>query len=251
VPEACPTLNQAMDLAVIFSERNNCTRANPVKVEVGAGEHVMVGVDVGNMGHHMHVSCSNITIVGKGKAKTTILGGFYVNSKQNVKIEQLAVTNDAGRGLYCEGGGTNVDVSKCAVKECRITGMIARDGATVTATQCEFVENGSYGVSCYDRHTKARLTDCKVHHNGLDGLYAFNRAVVGLHGTTTDIHSNKRDGIRASSRAKVNIHLPSQHNTSHGNVGEDQRQWGGGSIVNIDVDSTSTHAIVEEDNSDD
>jgi len=31
--------------------------------------------------------CNNIKIVGKGKGKTTILGGFYVHGKQNVKIE--------------------------------------------------------------------------------------------------------------------------------------------------------------------
>jgi hypothetical protein len=40
VPEGCPTVNQAMDLAVVFSERNECTRENPVQVEVGEGEHV-------------------------------------------------------------------------------------------------------------------------------------------------------------------------------------------------------------------
>ena len=90
VPEGCPTMDQAMELAVVFSERNECTRVNPVKVEVGEGEHVMVGV-ASDYGRHMHVRCSNITIVGKGKGKTTILGGFSVNGKQNVKIEQLGV----------------------------------------------------------------------------------------------------------------------------------------------------------------
>ena len=34
VPEGCPTMDQAMELAVVFSERNECTRENPVKVEV-------------------------------------------------------------------------------------------------------------------------------------------------------------------------------------------------------------------------
>ena len=85
VPEGCPTINQAMDLAVVFSDRNECTRVNPVKIVVGEGEHEMVGVAVGSIGPHMHVSCSNITIIGKGKSKTTILGGFYVHGKQNVK----------------------------------------------------------------------------------------------------------------------------------------------------------------------
>ena len=99
VPEGCPTMNQALELAVVFSERNECTRVNPVKVEVGEGEHVMVGVDTNDYTNNLtHLNCSNITIVGKGKGKTTMIGGFYVNGKQNVKIEQLSATNN-GFGL--------------------------------------------------------------------------------------------------------------------------------------------------------
>jgi hypothetical protein len=68
-----------------------------------------------------------------------------------------------------------------------------------------------------------------MHHNGEDGLHATEHAVVDLHGTKTDIHSNKRNGIYAFDHSTlVRIHLPSQHNTSHGNVGEDrkkERHW--------------------------
>ena len=122
-----------------------------------------------------------------------------------------------------------------------------RSGATVTATQCEFMENGENGVFCRDANTKARLNDCKMHHNGSNGLNAFNHAVVDLHGTKTGIHSNKRVGIYATSRGKVNIHLRFQHNTSHDNVGDDRYQLGGGSIANINADGTFTHVVVEED----
>jgi len=73
-------------------------------------------------------------------------------------------------------------------------------------------------------------------------LVASAHAVVDLHGTTMDIHSNKRYGIRALS-SKVNIHLPSQHNTSHDNVGQDRVQFSGGSIANINADGTFTHAL--------
>ena len=89
------------------------------------------------------------------------------------------------------------------------------------------------------------MNDCKMHHNGYNGLYAFSRAVVDLHGTKTNIHSNKRYGIAAWRRGKVNIHLPSQHNTTHDNGQEDRQQYGGsGSIANINADGTFTH--VEE-----
>jgi len=244
VPEGCPTMNQAMDLAVVFSERNECTRENPVKVEVGEGEHVMVGVDVPDAGSLMHVSCNNITIVGKGKGKTTLLGGFYVNGKQNVKIEQLAVTNKQGIGLICAESGTNVDVSECCFKKCRYAGMVVYEGATATATQCDIMENGEFGVACSGANTKVRLNDSTIHHNGQDGLFAGDHAVVDLHGTKTGIHSNKWNGIATFDNGKINIHLPSQHNTSHDNVRQNRVQDGGGSIANINADGTFTH--VEE-----
>jgi hypothetical protein len=243
VPEGCPTVHQAMDLAVVFSERNECTRENPVKVEVGEGEHVMVGVAApGNYrGLLTHVSCNNITIVGKGKGKTTMLGGFYVNSKHNVKIEQLAATNDAGHGLVCAGSGTNVDVTECCFKKCQESGVYVFEGGTATATRCGFMENGNVGVGCSGANTKVRLNDSTMHHNGIDGLYAEGHAAVDLHGTKTGVHSNKRCGICAIENAKVNIHLPSQHNTTHDNVEDNRYQDTGGSIANINADGTFTH----------
>jgi hypothetical protein len=241
VPEGCPTMNQAMDLAVVFSERNECTRENPVKVEVGEGKHVMVGVYVNGFGLLTHVSCNNIKIVGKGKGKTTILGGFFVNGKQNVKIEQLSVTHSTGYGLICEGSGINVDVTECCFKNCQYVGMAVREGATVTATRCDFMENGHYGVACAGANAKVRLNDSTMHHNVDRGLYAGDHAVVDLHGTKTDIHSNKQFGIVATRNAKVNIHLPSQHNTSHDNANQDRNQFRGGSIANINADGTFTH----------
>ena len=111
-------------------------------------------IGVGFTDHHgfhrkrVNVTCSHITFVGKGKDQTTIRGGFEVTNQQHVKFEELTITNQSGHGLYLRGSETNVDVLKCVVKECRWTGMYVYDGATVTATQCEFMENGSCGVYC-------------------------------------------------------------------------------------------------------
>jgi hypothetical protein len=245
VPQGCSTVEKAMALAVIFSERKEYTETEPIKIRLDEGVHQIVGDYSG----YMNVTCSHITFVGKGKDQTTIRGGFKVTNQQNVKFEELTVTNSRlyGTGLFLEGSETNVDVLKCIVKECGGTGMFVLGGATVTATQCEFMENGSHGVNCDDANTKASLTDCQMHHNGSHGLFAYFRAVVDLHGTKTDIHSNKGHGIYASTHGKVNIHLPSQHNTSHGNVREDRFQHDGGSIANINADGTFTHVVVEED----
>jgi hypothetical protein len=169
-----------------------------------------------------------------------------VINQQNVKFEELTVTNPTGQGLHLRGSETNVDVLKCIVKECRGIGMWVRSGGTVTATLCEFMENGPHGVYCAGANAKVRLNDCQMHHNGT-GLLAEFRAVVDLHGTKTNIHSNKHYGIGAGSRGKVNIHLPSQHNTSHGNVGDDRFQNMGGSIANINADGTFTHVEPVDD----
>jgi len=243
VPRGCPTVEKAMVLAVIFSERKEYTETDPLKIRLDTGVHEIVG------NHMVNVNCSHITFVGSGKDQTTVRGGFIVKNQQHVKFEELTITNqsDNGTGLRLIGSETNVGVSKCAVKECRSVGMFVYDGATVATTQCEFTENGGGGVNCDGENTKARLTDCTMHHNGRHGLVAYNRAVVDLHGTKTDIHSNKRCGISAFRRGKVNIHLHSQHNTSHDNVVGDRYQWGGGSIANINADGTFTHAEEEDD----
>jgi hypothetical protein len=239
VPQGCPTVETAMALAMVFSERKEYTETDPLKIRLDEGVHEIVGDEYGEM----NVTCSHITFVGKGKDHTTIRCGFKVHNRQNVTFEELTITNQSwnGRGLKLQGSETNVDVLKCAVKECGSDGMWVRDGATVTATQCEFMENGSDGVFCYGANTTTRLKDCKMHHNGGDGLYADSHAVVDLHTTKTDIHSNKEDGIYAEGHGKVNIHLPSQHNTSHDNANRDRSQARGGSISNINADGTFTH----------
>jgi len=239
VPQGCPTVETAMALAMVFSERKEYTETDPLKIRLDEGVHDIVGDEHGEM----NVTCSHITFVGKGKDHTTIRCGFKVHNRQNVTFEELTITNQScnGRGLELQGSETTVDMLKCSVKECGWDGMYVDSGATVTATQCEFMENGQYGVICIGANTKVRLNDCTMHHNERAGLNVFMNAVVDLHGTKTDIHSNKGRGMYAYFRGKVNIHLPSQHNTSHDNVGGDQYQKSGGSIANINADGTFTH----------
>jgi hypothetical protein len=238
VPQGCPTVEKAIALAVIFSERKEYTTDDPLKIRLDEGVHEIVGQH-----GRMNVTCSHITFVGKGKVQTTIRGGFNVENQQHVTFEELTITSRRGAGLWLEGSETNVDVLNCVVKKCEGTGMWVHNGATVAATQCEFMENGHFGVYCHGSNTKARLNNSTMHHNGEDGLVAVDHVVVDLHGTKTDIHSNKDDGIYATDRGKVQIHLPSQHNTSHDNVRENRLQFTGGSIANMNADGTFTHVV--------
>ena len=111
--------------------------------------------------------------------------------------------------------------------------MSVSGGATVVATRCDFMGNGSgCGVDAGDPNTKVRLNDCTMHHNST-GLFASRHAVVDLYGKNTDIHSNTYHGIWAFNSGKVQIHLPSQHKTSHDNTLRDRMQSNIGTIGTI------------------
>ena len=252
VPQTCRTLERALAFEKAHYDKNEYDERVPLKIVLDNGIHEIVGNERGMV----NVIRSHITFVGQDQ--TTIRGGFnvgwYGEDQQDVRFEKLAVTNPRGPGFTLRGNETTVDMLKCAVKGCGNDsvivqqlfgqcddGMLVQSGATVTATQCEFMENGGRGVYCTGANTKVRLTDCTMHHNDWHGVIAHCRAVVNLHGTKTDIHSNKQVGICAAIQGKVNIHLPSQHNTSHGNVSGDRHQNSGGSIANINADGTFTH----------
>jgi len=226
-------VEKAMALAVVLSERKVHTKTDPLKILLDIGVHE---IEAGNYGKTLNVNRSQITFVGKGKDQTTILGGFKVNNQQNVTFEELTITNPRLRrfgekefGLDLQGTETTVAVLKCAVKNCGEAGLIS-DGASVTATQCEFMTNNGTGVYCSGSDGKAKLIDCKIHHNKSDGLCA-DGGEVDLHGTKTDIHSNKGRGMWANRGGKIHIHLPPQHNTSHGHVAGDCFLKNGGSIA--------------------
>ena len=179
VPQDVPTIDKAMEL--VAKLQMDPTEKDPLRIVLDKGVHEIVGVQRGAM----NVTCSHITFVGKGKDHTTIRGGFKVENQQHVKFEELTILNQTGGGLKLLGSETNVEVLKCSAKGCVDFGMYVTDGATVTATQCEFMENGGSGVLCRGANTKAILNDCQMHHNGRNGLVAFNHAVVDLHGTKT------------------------------------------------------------------
>ena len=63
VPQGCPTVKKAMDLAVIFSERKEYTDEDPLKIRLEEGVYEIVG----NYRGMLNVTCSHITFVGEYK----------------------------------------------------------------------------------------------------------------------------------------------------------------------------------------
>ena len=139
-------------------------------------------------------------------------------------------------------------------------------GATVTATDSEFMENKRIGVVSDGANTKVTLnnctmhhnlihgllagrrahvtaTDCAMHHNEYEGLATSENAVVNIYGTKTDIYANQWNGMHAGMNGQINIHLPREHNTSHDNGklhphGQETVVHGGGRISYFAADGT-------------
>jgi len=238
VPQYCPTLRQALAFTNAYYDKYDYQKRVPLTIELDEGNHKIANCSAEKTpANVLNIHRSHITFIGKGKDKTTIHGGFDVVNQQNVKFEELAITNSRGVGLMLEGRQANVDVLNCVVKDCGKTGMVLCLSANVTATQCEFLGNGHHGVqSVYG--AIVRLNDCKIYHNGAHGLFASLRGRANIHGAKTDIHSNKGDGVVTTKGGHVKIHLPFQHNTSHDNANYDRYQEEAGSIANINADGS-------------
>jgi hypothetical protein len=73
VPQGCPTVEKAMALAEVFSEKKEYTEADPLKIRLDKGIHEIVGYTDEFDVHceAVRVTCSHITFVGKGKNQTT------------------------------------------------------------------------------------------------------------------------------------------------------------------------------------
>ena len=97
-----------------------------------------------------------------------------------------------------------------SVKECGNDGLVVDSNASVKATQCEFSENGEYGVVLFGG-LKGIFTDCSFHHNGFEGLCAEEEGtLVELRGEQTEIHHNGGRGLFVYSNATINIYIPSR-----------------------------------------
>ena len=106
---------------------------------------------------------------------------------------------------------------------------------TLVATRCEFA-NSMSGAKIEYSLASATFKNCVFHDNNYDGVYGWSYSTIHLHGEATAIHSNRRYGIWANNSSKVIIHLPSNHNTSYNNGGEDRHTSSGGTITNVEVE---------------
>ena len=202
----------------------------------------------------LDITCSNISFIGQGKDKTTVRGGIGVENKKNVTVKSLTLTIPTGVGLDVEGEEASVEMMDVSVKDCQYSGLYVDSGASVKATQCEFSENRSYGVSVTGG-SKGIFTDCTFHHNGDDGVYAqelffshHSQSLVELRGERTEIHHSGQVGLVAYSNAIINIYIPSRSITAlvHDHSWRDLNTYIGGKIQSQLSSSSLELTVIQE-----
>ena len=126
-----------------------------------------------------------------------------------------------------------MEILDVSVKDCKYNGLYVASGASAKATQCEFGENGGYGVVVRGG-SKGIFTDCTIHHNGGHGVLgaAIEGTLVELRGEQTEIHHNGNYGLYAGSNATINIYIPSRSITAlvHDNEERDLHTFFGAKI---------------------
>jgi len=223
----------------ILSSRREYTKLNPFVVLLGKGEHQITSswqhTDFGNHLATLGITRSNITFVGTGIDTTTILGGFAIDNLENITFKQTTVTNTSENGYGIRMSNAKVELMDVAFKGCYKDAVWILSTTSITAfvaTRCEFA-NSRDGAVVEGSLTSATFKNCVFHDNENDGVYGFE-STIHLQGEATAVHSNGEDGISVTYSSKVIIHLPSNHNTSYNNGGEDRKTFNGGTITNVE-----------------
>jgi len=243
IPYDIGTLDRAMRVIEILDDRKQYTKASPLVVQLGKGEHQITSSWTEpryGLEYHttLDITRNHITFVGKGKGETLINGGFAVSNSENITFKDMTVTNTSQYGCGIRMSNAKVELIDVALKGCQDAGLrippVSTSETTLVATRCEFANSLFGAVVQAGSLTSATFKNCVFHDNEYDGIYGSDKATIHLHGEATAIHSNRTDGIYVQNSAKVLIHLPSHHNTSYNNGQEDRRSLSGGTITNVE-----------------
>jgi hypothetical protein len=160
IPYDFPTIEKAMRVIEILSSRREYTKASPLVVELGQGEHQITSswqsplvilssrreytkarplvVELSKGQHEitsdwedarriyettLGITRSNITFVGKGIGATTINGGFAIENFENITFKNMTVTNTWS---HCHGiriSNAKVKLIDVAFKGCSDAGL--------------------------------------------------------------------------------------------------------------------------------
>ena len=212
------SLMEALEICEGLAGQGVFDRRAELVVALGSGVHEVVGSSVvpgwGTRQKTVSVPFDNLSFVGQGERETIVHGGFVVENGRKVSFEGLTVKNSSVIGLRASGAGTKMILQKVRVERCQSIGVGVYDGAKLDATECQFHQNGRFGVEVDGSTTTARLTNCTSHHNKWNGVQASSGAVVDLMGRRTSVHDNERHGLSAENcdhhqqETTINVYQP-------------------------------------------
>lgn len=196
VPEEHHSINSALDEVKAMIKSG--APIDPPTIVVGPGKYLLHG-------GLLLIDQPNIKIVGTLKydkklnkmMKTTrVVGRTRVEGgATNVHMEDLAICNPRGAGIYCTGKNTKVYLKNCKVSGCSGNGIYARQGALCDMIDCNVSNNSSTGIAAWDPTTQLKIKDTLIHTNMGDGANASTGAALSFVGKTR-IRSNSGSGLR-------------------------------------------------------
>ncbi|EFJ49835.1 hypothetical protein VOLCADRAFT_89708 [Volvox carteri f. nagariensis] len=96
------------------------------------------------------------------------------------EVSQVELRNGPSHGVVASGAGTRVALSRSAVVQCRLHGVLVSQGATLTAAICRVGGNGATGMTARGRGTAVDLRDCELSYNTISNLWVGGAANVSL-----------------------------------------------------------------------
>ena len=177
----------------------NCDDGDSLQraIDKGAGSARSIEIELlGNCYEDVQIDRDRVAIVGNGA--TTIVGTVRVFGR-NVSFEDLTITGP-GHGLFVVNG-------RAALTNVRVSGndgsgiMVFQNGA-IALLDCRVDNNGNSGIRLNDSTTRIRNTH--VEHNGGDGIFLINNAVLRFSGGGINYHEYGH-GIRATQGSTIDL----------------------------------------------
>lgn len=176
-------------------------------VQLSSGEHLLPRSEslflTGDPPRQLLLS-KNIDIRGSPTAeKTILLGGLVVNTRTNVELHHLTVSNPYNIGLTI-GKMSHCTLHHVDIQDCKRSGCKLLDGtSSLSAHKGSFSNNGENGIYC--NGGRCTLTDCNVNNNTTSGLAVRSKGriqmietcpqAIEFHGNTKSISCWGRESI--------------------------------------------------------
>jgi hypothetical protein len=191
---------------------------------------------------------NNISIVGKGKDKTTLVGSVILNNKKGVSIKHLKLKGD----IRVLGTASHLQCEDCGIGYANNNALDVEEDCVVTAKNCIFEMVGEGSEAAHISGT-GHFTNCTFQHTHSRGVSVVGNGVVNFSGATL-IFGNNQCGLdltmmKSETGGLCNIRgrLSFRNNGWTGNNGIGQFRQGGDSIriYSVNGQTGNTYTLLD------